>query len=337
MATPSKFIFSRRVMVILACLLGGAPGGFAQPNPPQPANSAAPTYQAQSPSIGQRLQNAGRSVGNFVRRKFYGESSAVQQPAYQRPVSYRGPVYSLDVPAGGRPGSGSVPAYRSPPASDGTPHYVKPPAHETPAQAASKKSTKSGATIAATTATSKKRTVASSASSSRKHSSGATSPSYASAKPRTSEGAGKTATTSHAESSGASFASAPPPSYPTEPKMEAKLGSEVVPGFERKEATSSSGGIAPTIGGSDFDLSPSREMGSGAVSSSGAGQTRKSSADTAGSESKSTSGSFLVGKKTAKSGRVVSPYAPYNELDITGLPSGSLALDPTTQKVFQVP
>lgn len=49
------------------------------------------------------------------------------------------------------------------------------------------------------------------------------------------------------------------------------------------------------------------------------------------------SGSFLVGKRTSKPGRVVSPYPPYNELDITGLPSGSLALDPTTQKVFQVP
>jgi hypothetical protein len=49
------------------------------------------------------------------------------------------------------------------------------------------------------------------------------------------------------------------------------------------------------------------------------------------------SNSFMVGKKTSKPGRVMSPYAPYNELDITGLPSGSLALDPTTQKVFQVP
>ena len=49
------------------------------------------------------------------------------------------------------------------------------------------------------------------------------------------------------------------------------------------------------------------------------------------------SGSFLKGKKTAKAGRVISPYPPYKELDITGLESGSLALDPTTQKVFEVP
>lgn len=49
------------------------------------------------------------------------------------------------------------------------------------------------------------------------------------------------------------------------------------------------------------------------------------------------SGTFLKGKRTGKEGRVVSPYPPYQELDVTGLSSGSLALDPTTQKVFEVP
>jgi hypothetical protein len=34
---------------------------------------------------------------------------------------------------------------------------------------------------------------------------------------------------------------------------------------------------------------------------------------------------------------VISPYPPYRELDVSGLSSGSLALDPTTQKVFEVP
>lgn len=51
----------------------------------------------------------------------------------------------------------------------------------------------------------------------------------------------------------------------------------------------------------------------------------------------SNSGSFLKGKKTTKPGRVISPYPPYKELDVNGLDSGSLALDPTTQKVFEVP
>jgi hypothetical protein len=48
-------------------------------------------------------------------------------------------------------------------------------------------------------------------------------------------------------------------------------------------------------------------------------------------------GNFLRGKKGSKDGRVISPYPPYRELDVSGLSSGSLALDPTTQKVFEVP
>jgi hypothetical protein len=48
-------------------------------------------------------------------------------------------------------------------------------------------------------------------------------------------------------------------------------------------------------------------------------------------------GNVPVGTKTTKSGRVKSPYPPNNELDVSGLPSGSLALDPTTQKIFRVP
>ncbi len=45
----------------------------------------------------------------------------------------------------------------------------------------------------------------------------------------------------------------------------------------------------------------------------------------------------LIGSKTARAGRVKSPYPPYQELDVTGLPTGSLAMDPTTGKVFRVP
>jgi hypothetical protein len=45
----------------------------------------------------------------------------------------------------------------------------------------------------------------------------------------------------------------------------------------------------------------------------------------------------LTGTKTTKAGLVKSPYPPYNELDVTGLPTGSLAMDPTTGKVFRVP
>jgi hypothetical protein len=58
-----------------------------------------------------------------------------------------------------------------------------------------------------------------------------------------------------------------------------------------------------------------------------------SPAPTKQSDSKET----LTGSKTSKPGRVKSPYSPFNELDVQGLNSGQLALDPTTQRVFRVP
>jgi hypothetical protein len=67
------------------------------------------------------------------------------------------------------------------------------------------------------------------------------------------------------------------------------------------------------------------------------GITQKESSAEDKPNAAASSGSFLRGKKTGKEGRVISPYPPYRELDVTGLSSGSLALDPTTQKVFEVP
>lgn len=51
----------------------------------------------------------------------------------------------------------------------------------------------------------------------------------------------------------------------------------------------------------------------------------------------SSNNTTLTGSRTSKDGRVKSPYPPYNELDVSGLPTGSLAMDPTTGKVFRVP
>ena len=45
----------------------------------------------------------------------------------------------------------------------------------------------------------------------------------------------------------------------------------------------------------------------------------------------------LTATKTANPARVKSPYPPYTELDVSGLPSGSSALDPTCQRIFRVP
>jgi hypothetical protein len=58
---------------------------------------------------------------------------------------------------------------------------------------------------------------------------------------------------------------------------------------------------------------------------------------TPGSTPSGSHAATLTGSKTTKEGRVKSPYAPFNELDVTGLPAGSLAMDPTTGKVFRVP
>lgn len=118
--------------------------------------------------------------------------------------------------------------------------------------------------------------------------------------------------------------------------MEAKLGTEGSPPSTNESEVSPGGGIAPTIGGTDFDLTPKSPLSSATEEKNKAAESGKSS-EKPGNEGEAKSGSFMVGKKGSKPGRVVSPYPPYNELDITGLPAGSLALDPTTQKVFQVP
>ncbi len=41
--------------------------------------------------------------------------------------------------------------------------------------------------------------------------------------------------------------------------------------------------------------------------------------------------------RTNKANRVKSPYPPFTELDVAGLPSGSLAKDPATDKIFRLP
>lgn len=71
--------------------------------------------------------------------------------------------------------------------------------------------------------------------------------------------------------------------------------------------------------------------------SKASGSNSKPKSETKSASTGGNNGSFLKGKKAAKEGRVISPYPPYQELDVTGLSSGSLALDPTTQKVFEVP
>ncbi|MEK7950895.1 hypothetical protein WKV53_10325 [Luteolibacter sp. Y139] len=42
-------------------------------------------------------------------------------------------------------------------------------------------------------------------------------------------------------------------------------------------------------------------------------------------------------KRTANSNQVISPYAPYNVIDVEGFKSGALAKDPSNGKIFRVP
>ncbi len=81
----------------------------------------------------------------------------------------------------------------------------------------------------------------------------------------------------------------------------------------------------------------SQDVASTPPSTSANKKPASESSGSSGNSSGSSSGSFLKGKRTSKPGRVISPYPPYQELDVTGLSSGSLAMDPTTQKVFEIP
>ena len=46
---------------------------------------------------------------------------------------------------------------------------------------------------------------------------------------------------------------------------------------------------------------------------------------------------YPVAERTEKPGMVISPYAPYNVIDVEGFQSGALAKDPSNGKIFRVP
>lgn len=48
-------------------------------------------------------------------------------------------------------------------------------------------------------------------------------------------------------------------------------------------------------------------------------------------------GEYPLARPTAKPGEVISPYEPYNVIDVTGFTSGQLARDPSNKKIFRVP
>jgi hypothetical protein len=46
---------------------------------------------------------------------------------------------------------------------------------------------------------------------------------------------------------------------------------------------------------------------------------------------------YPLAEATENPGRVISPYAPYNVIDVEGFKSGALAKDPSNGKIFRVP
>lgn len=48
-------------------------------------------------------------------------------------------------------------------------------------------------------------------------------------------------------------------------------------------------------------------------------------------------GGYPTAQRTANPDQVLSPYEPYNVIDVAGFKSGQLARDPSNQKIFRVP
>jgi hypothetical protein len=46
---------------------------------------------------------------------------------------------------------------------------------------------------------------------------------------------------------------------------------------------------------------------------------------------------YPVAKATDSPDRVISPYEPYNVIDVSGFHSGQLARDPSNRKIFRIP
>lgn len=53
--------------------------------------------------------------------------------------------------------------------------------------------------------------------------------------------------------------------------------------------------------------------------------------------SSSAPGEYPTARKTTRPNEVLSPYPPFNVIDIEGFKTGQLARDPSNQKIFRVP
>jgi len=48
-------------------------------------------------------------------------------------------------------------------------------------------------------------------------------------------------------------------------------------------------------------------------------------------------GGYPTAQRTANPDQVLSPYEPFNVIDVAGFKSGQLARDPSNQKIFRIP
>lgn len=48
-------------------------------------------------------------------------------------------------------------------------------------------------------------------------------------------------------------------------------------------------------------------------------------------------GTYPVAQRTANPDQVISPFSPFNVIDVEGFKSGQLARDPSNQKIFRIP
>ena len=85
------------------------------------------------------------------------------------------------------------------------------------------------------------------------------------------------------------------------------------------------------------DLAVSDKNQKPAESSANDATSQPKKIEDASAVAKTEESKFPVAVRTNRMGRVKSPYPPYSELDVAGLPPGSLAKDPVTGKIFRLP
>ncbi|MEN3941369.1 hypothetical protein WJU23_08760 [Prosthecobacter sp. SYSU 5D2] len=313
-------------VLALSCLAVSAQGQqYSYPPPPGYSQPAAPQYPSQAPAYPQQgyaqpqyeteyvspmefLPTFGRKFGDMFRRVFYGDS----QPA---------PGYSphgYPMPGSGRSLDSAPPAYEShygqqPRTGIIDPRYQQAPGY--PQQQGFAQPGYAQPGVPQYQSPPPQRQAVPPSASQPGSRMGSTPPPRTSVKP--------------APAPAPKTTQSPPKKYipPTITKKTSPVVEEMPPPAPSKKETAAAEQT-------EFYPLPGAKPKTDAAkpSTSSSSSSKPSTGSTAGNN-----GAFLKGKRASKEGRVISPYPPYQELDVTGLSSGSLALDPTTQKVFEVP